>query len=67
MWNLKKDTMKLFAEQNLTHRLKKLIPKQIGWVVGRDELGVWDGNVVKLGCDCDYTTKNIIKFTKFKK
>ena len=24
---------------------------------GRDRLGIWDGNVVKLGCDDGYTTK----------
>ena len=34
---------------------------------GRDGLGVWDGNVVKLGCDYGCTTINIIKFIKFKK
>ena len=30
---------------------------------GRDELGVWDGNVLKLGCDDDCTAINITKFT----
>ena len=29
-------------------------------------MGVWDGNVVKLGCDDGCTTLNIIKFIKFK-
>ena len=30
--------------------------------------GVWDGNVLKLGCDDGYTTINIIKFIElFKK
>ena len=32
---------------------------------GRDGLEVWDGNVVKLGCDDGCTTINIIKFTEF--
>ena len=36
-------------------------------VVGRDGLGVWDGNVVKLGCDDGCTTVNIIKFTELRK
>ena len=29
--------------------------------------GVWDGNVLKLGCDDGCTTINIIKFIEFKK
>jgi len=32
---------------------------------GRDGLGVWVGNVVKLGCDNGCTTVNIIKFIEF--
>ena len=31
---------------------------------GVDELGVWDGNVVKLGCDVGCTTINIMKLTE---
>ena len=34
---------------------------------GYQRLGVWDGTVVKLGCDDGCTTINMIKFTKFKK
>ena len=30
--------------------------------MGRDGLGIWDGNVLKLGCDDSCTTINIIKF-----
>ena len=46
---LKKYTMNLFAEQKLTHRLKNLwLPKETGWGVGGNGLGVWDGNA-KLG------------------
>ena len=33
---------------------------------GRDRLGVWDGNAVKLGCDDHPTTINIIKFIELK-
>ena len=33
---------------------------------GRDGLGVWDGNAVKLGCDDCCTTINIIKFILLK-
>ena len=36
--------------------------RQVG---GRgDELGVLDGNAIKLGCDYFCTTINVIKFTK---
>ena len=34
---------------------------------GRVGLGVWDGNVLKLGCDDGCTTINIIKFIEFLK
>ena len=55
-----------FAEQKLTEILKNLwLPKETGWVGGRDGLGVWDGNV-KLGCDDGCTTINIIKFIELK-
>ena len=30
-------------------------------------MGVWDGNVLKFGCDDGCTTVNIIKFIKLKK
>ena len=43
------------------------LPKETGWEVGRDEVGVWDGNAMKLGCDDGCITINIIKFTEFKK
>ena len=33
----------------------------------REGLEVWDGNVLKLGCDNGCTTINIIKFTEFLK
>ena len=54
--------MNLFAEKKMTHRLWKTHGYQRRQVVvGRDGLGVWDGNVVKLGCDNGCTT---IKYNK---
>jgi len=57
-----------FAEQILTHRLRKTWDFQMrqfeGW---GDGLGVWDGNAVQLGCDDHGTTLNVIKFTELKK
>ena len=35
--------------------------------MGGDELGVWDGNVIKFGCDDGCTTINIIKFIELQK
>ena len=32
-----------------------------------DELGVWDGNAIKLGCDVCCTTINVIKIEFFSK
>ena len=58
--------MDLFAKQKQTHRLKKSYGYQRGQLRGRDGLGVWDGNVLKLGCDDGCTTTNIIKFTELK-
>ena len=60
--------MNLFAEQKKTHGLGKTygwLPK--GTSCGGDGLGVWDGNVLKLGCDDGCTAINIIKFTKLLK
>ena len=59
--------MNLFAEQKETHRLWKTYGYQRGQVGGRDGLGVWDGNVLKLGYDDDCTTTNIIKFIELKR
>ena len=45
--------------------LKNLrFPNETGWG-DRDALGVWDGNVVKLGCDDGCTTISIIKLIEF--
>ena len=44
--------------------LKSLwFPNETGW--GGDELGVWDGNAIKLGCDDCCTTINVIKLSNF--
>ena len=40
-----------------------MVTKGDRWGGGRWELGVWDGNVLKLGCDDGCATINIIKFT----
>ena len=32
-----------------------------GW---GDVPGIWDGNAIKLGCDDQYSTINVIKFIK---
>ena len=58
--------MNFFEEQKLTHRLWKTCGYQKRLVEGEGKLGVWDGNVVKLGCDDGCTTINIIKFIEFK-
>ena len=34
---------------------------------GRDRLGVWEGNVLKLGCDDGCATIIIIKFIELKR
>ena len=36
-------------------------------MVGRNGLGIWDGNAIKLGCDDDDTMINIIKLSLKKK
>ena len=68
IWNLKKGYNELLCKTDTDHRLWKTYGfqrRQI--VVGRDGLGVWEGNVVKLGCDDHCTTINIIKYTELKK
>ena len=42
-----------------------MVPKE-DRLEGRDGLGVWDGNAVKLGCDDHCTTINIMKFIELK-
>ena len=51
MWNLKKD-INFFARTDTDSKtLKNLwFPREAGWGWG-DALEVWDGKVIKLGCD----------------
>ena len=67
MWNLKKGYSDVLCRTDTDSQpLKNLcFPKEIGYG-GRDGLGVWGGNAVKLGCDDDCTTINIIKFIELK-
>ena len=52
--------MNLFPE--LTDFEKLTVTKGDMWGRRRGGLGVWDGNVLKLGCDDGCRTINIIKF-----
>ena len=60
--------MNFFAEQILTHRLRKTYGFQRrqfgGW---GDTLGLWDGNPIKLDCDDHCTTINVINSLNNKK
>ena len=47
--------------------LEKLKVTKGDRLVGRDGLGVWDGNVLKLGYDGGSITVNIIQFIELKK
>ena len=64
MWNLKKGYNELLCRTDTdSHTLKNLwFPKETGWWAEGDELGVWDGNAIKLGCDDRCTTINVVKF-----
>ena len=57
IWNLKQGYNELICRTETdSHTLKNLwLPKETG-CEGRDGLGVWDGSVVKLGCDDGCTT-----------
>ena len=60
--NLKKGHSELICRTETDlQRLKNLwLPKETG-CKGRDGPGVWDGNVLKLGCDNACTTINVTK------
>ena len=64
MWNVKKAHNELLCRTDTdSQTLKNLwFPNETGWEE-RDGLGVWDRNVVKLGCDDGCTTINIIKLS----
>ena len=61
MWNLKKGYSELLCRTDTdSQTLKNLwFPKETG-CGGRDGLGVWDRNAVKLGCDDHFTTIHVI-------
>ena len=65
MWNLKKGYSEFTCTTDSDSQTLNLFPKETGWV-GRDGLGDWDGNAVKVGCGDCCTIINIIKFTEFK-
>ena len=67
MQNLKKGYNELCRTDTDSQTWKNLwLPKETG-CGGRDGLGVWDGNAVKLGYDDYCTTINIITFIDLKK
>ena len=70
MESKKKKRIQLTYLQNrnqLTDFEKLMVTKGNILAGGKDGLGVWDGNVLKLGCDDGCTTINIIKFIEFRK
>ena len=40
--------------------------KEMDWRGGVSELGIWDGNAIKLGCDDHCTTISVKKFIELK-
>ena len=67
MWNLKKGYNELLCRTETDSDFEKLVVTKGDRLRERDGLGVWDGNIVKLGCNDGCTTINIIKFTELKK
>ena len=67
MWNKKKGHSEILCRTETDSQTLKNLqsPKETGWG-DRNGLGIWDGNVLKLGCDDGCTNINIIKFTEFK-
>ena len=65
MWNLKKGySERICRTKTDSQTVKNLgLPKELG-LGGRDGPGVVDGNFLKLGCDDDCTTINIIQLIK---
>ena len=63
MESKKKDTINFFAEQIMTHRLRKTYGFQMRHIRRwGDALRIWDGNAIKFDCDDRCTTINVIKF-----
>jgi len=60
MWNLKKGQTELLCRKDTDSQTLKNFwfpPPFVGW---RDVLGLWDGNPVKLNCDDQYTSTDVI-------
>ena len=64
MWNLKKGHNEILCGTDTDSQTLKTLWFPNETVLGgcEDALGVWDGNVIKFGCDDHCTTINIIKF-----
>ena len=62
MWNLKKGQTELLCRTDADSQTLKNLwsPEETVWRVWGDELGVWDGNPIKLDCDDHYTTTDVI-------
>ena len=64
---LTKGTNELICWTEIDSQTKKLmVVKGDRWGGGRSGLGVWNGNVLKLGCDDGSIRINIVKFIKLK-
>ena len=65
VWNLKNGHNELLCRRDTDSQTEKLMVSKWdrlgGW---GDALTVWDGNVIKFGCDDFCTTINVIKFTE---
>ena len=66
MWTLK-GYNKLLCRTDTDSQTEKLKVTKGDRLWGRDGLGIWDGNAIKLGCDDRCKMINIIKFIELKK
>ena len=68
MWNLKKGQNELLCRTDTDSQTLKILwfPKERGWEWG-NELGLSDGNTIKLDCDDHCTTINVINSLSNKK
>ena len=67
MWNLKIGYNELCRTDTESQTLKKLLVTEGNMFVGRDGLGVRDGNAIQLGFNDPCTTINVIKCIELKK
>ena len=59
--------MEIHLLKQQTHDFEKLTVTKGDRLRGRDGLGLWDRDILRLRCDAGHTTLNIIKFTEFLK